>query len=94
MVGVTANYIEYRRGGVKLHILKSSYERLQGSLPLGCPFPGYTLADLLLDMFTGYSWRILSDMTIVEFIEMLQKVGYAHSIAYGDDILTCIYEGL
>lgn len=65
-------------------------EALKEYTPKGCPFKGYTLYDLVEDMWTMYSWMVTKDITVPNFIRMLMDKD-AHAHTYGADMIM-IYE--
>lgn len=76
-------------GNVSTSISTVAAEKLSHYTPKGCPFSGYTLLDLLKDFIGAYSWKISrgETMSVNTFIRLLQREGYAHAIAYGNDII-------
>ena len=79
-------------GSVSTSISIATSEKLKRYTPKGCPFDNYTLWDLLKDFIQAYSWKISrgTAMSVKAFIELLQRDGYAHAVAYGDDIISLI----
>lgn len=67
-------------------------KKLSHYTPRGCPFSNYTLLDLLKDLISAYSWKISRGeiMSVNAFIRLLQHEGYAHALAYGDDIISLL----
>lgn len=76
-------------GSIRASISIASSEKLNRYTPKGCPFSGYTLLDLLRDFISMYGWKISrgETMSMNVFIRLLQHEGYAHALAYGDDII-------
>lgn len=88
------NYIENSiRWGASLHITEAAKEKLKCYVPKGCPFKGYTLFDLLCDWIKQYSWKIpCGEMSIIDFVKMLQAENYEKANAYGGAIKVLIEE--
>lgn len=76
-------------GSISASISIVAAEKLSRYTPKDCPFNGYTLLDLLRDFISAYSWKIArgETMSMNVFIRLLQHEGYAHALAYGDDII-------
>ena len=85
------NYIKANYNGSQLILTERTARLLNQYEPKGCPFPNYTLLDLLKDLVNMYSWKISTDTTATDFVEMLMKEE-AHAAAYGQDIIN-ILEG-
>ena len=83
------NYIQKNYTGDKMIISRAVAEMLNSYTPKGCPFPNYTLLDLLKDMVRMYSWRVEKDTSLSDFVEMLME-NEAHLQAYGADILSIL----
>ena len=80
------NYIKVNRTGDQLILLSFTAEKLNSFTPEGCPFPNYTLLDLLKDLVQMYSWKISKDTTAADFIEMLMQED-VHAVSYGKEII-------
>lgn len=80
------NYIKVNYTGDQLILMPYTAEMLNSFAPKGCPFPNYTLLDLLKDLVQMYSWKISKDTTAADFIEMLMQED-AHAVAYGKEII-------
>lgn len=80
------NYIKVNRTGDQLILMSYTAEKLSRITPEGCPFPNYTLLDLLKDLVQMYSWKISKDTTAADFIEMLMQED-AHAVSYGKEII-------
>lgn len=80
------NYIKVNRTGDQLILLPHTAEKLNSLTPEGCPFPNYTLLNLLKDLVQMYSWKISKDTTVADFIEMLMQED-AHAVSYGKEII-------
>ena len=67
-------------------------ETLSRLVPVGCPFKNYSMFDLLVDWITMYDWIIygMGEISLVDFIEILKKRGYATVLAYGDAIINIL----
>ena len=77
-------------GNSKIIMNRRSVENLKKFVPEGCPFDGYNLMNLLMDLIGMYSWKIYRKIGIADFIRMLQNEGEAKSVAYGDAIINLI----
>lgn len=89
----TMNTITHNiNGSVRTSISMATAEKLSRYTPKGCPFDNYTLWDLLKDFIQMYGWKITRGtvMSLESFIKRLQREGYAHAVAYGDDIISLI----
>ena len=69
-------------------------ETLSRLVPVGCPFKNYSMFDLLVDWVTMYDWIIygMGEISLVDFIEILKKRGYATVLAYGNAIINILKE--
>lgn len=67
-------------------------KKLNRLVPVGCPFKNYSMFDLLVDWMTMYDWIIygMGKISLVDFIEILKKRGYATVLAYGDAIINIL----
>lgn len=67
-------------------------KKLSRLVPVGCPFKNYSMFDLLVDWITMYDWIIygIKEISLVDFIEILQKRGYDKVLAYGDVIINIL----
>lgn len=72
-----------------IRISKEAWNELEKFTPKGCPFDGYTLADLLKDLIMMYSWKIYSTMSIVDYIRLIKETDI-HGTVYGDNIIAII----
>lgn len=66
------------------------FKRLETTIVPGCPFKGYTVLNLLRDLFSMYDWKIETghSYTISEFLTLCNDI---HAEAYRDLILSCIH---
>lgn len=80
------NYIKVNYTGDQLILTSYTAEMLNNFVPKGCPFPNYTLLDLLKDLVQMYSWKISKDTTAADFIEMLMQED-EHAVSYGKEII-------
>lgn len=83
------NYIKVNYTGDKLVLLPHTAQLLSQFKPRDCPFPNYSLLDLLNDLVNMYSWKVSKDTEATEFVEMLMKEE-AHAAAYGQDIINLL----
>ena len=69
-------------------------KKLNRLVPVGCPFKNYSMFDLLVDWITMYDWIIygMGEISLVDFIEILKKRGYATVLAYGNAIINILKE--
>ena len=67
-------------------------KKLNRLVPIDCPFKNYSMFDLLVDWITMYDWIIygMGEISLVDFIEILKKRGYATVLAYGDAIINIL----
>lgn len=80
-------------GTCSMSVTTSAWKRLESFVPKGCPFAGYTTADLLRDFVSGQGWKIRhNSMKIVDFIRLLQKENYIYAVVYGNAIINLIEE--
>lgn len=80
------DYIEKRLSKTSLNIRENKVDLLKTYRPKGCPFKGYNLFDLLMDMFNMYSYMLDYGKTnIVDFIEILKDRDIKMK-TYGNDI--------
>ena len=88
------NYIIHTHRGTKIVLENKAVENLKMYIPKGCPFSGYTLFDLLMDLINMYSWKVYGKKSIKEFIELLQQQNYSYAVVYGNDIVQILnYRG-
>lgn len=83
-------------GSYYFNISGKAWGELENLVPKGCPFDGYSTADLLKDLIGMYSWKILgtigNTIKIVDFIRLLQKENYSYAVTYGNDMIRVIEE--
>lgn len=81
-------------GNISTSISIVAAEQISLYTPKDCPFDGYTLLDLLRDFISAYGWKISrgETMSVNAFIRLLQHEGYAHALAYDDDIIDLMEE--
>ena len=81
-------------GTIICSINEDTKETLGRLVPVGCPFKNYSMFDLLVDWVTMYDWIIygVGEISLVYFIEILKKRGYASVLAYGDAIINILKE--
>ena len=84
------NYIIHTHRGTKIILTDKTAENLKMYIPKGCPFSGYTLFSLLMDLIAMYSWKIYGKKSIQEFIELLQNENYQKAITYGNNIIALL----
>ena len=83
---------KYRGRPTGISTTEETFKRLETTIVLGCPFEGYTVLDLIRDLFYMYNWKmdIGKSYTMSEFLTLCND---AHAIAYRDLILSLIEEG-
>ena len=79
-------------GTIIFSINEDIRETLSRLVPVGCPFKNYSMFDLLVDWVTMYGWIIygMEEISLVDFIEILKKRGYATVLAYGGAIINIL----
>lgn len=86
------NSIRNNYGKCKIKMSKKSAQELKKLVPRGCPFPNYSLFDLLNDFIESYYWKICGcgEVSLSDFIRKLQSENYDKAIAYGDAMIAIL----
>lgn len=78
--------------GSGLIISERAKEKLQGYVPRWCPFKGYTMYDLVVDLVNMYGWKISGKVSLSDFINLLKSENYSKAITYGTGIMEILEE--
>lgn len=70
--------------------MSKGMKALSNYTPKGCPFKGYTLYDLVIDLWGMYGWKYKATPTVPDFIRDAMTYD-AHAHTYGADMIM-IYE--
>ena len=90
---IMVNSIKREMDGTIIYSINEDIrKKLNRLVPVGCRFKNYSMFDLLVDWITMYDWIIygMGEISLVDFIEILKKRGYATVLAYGDAIINIL----
>lgn len=87
-----SNYIDiFFAHKAVLHLTENAKNNLKLYSPAGCPFEGYSMLDLLIDLIEAYSWKMNAGRkySIKEFLELTNDI---KAVTYKSGFIALIEE--